>query len=138
MNSELSNTLKKLRAQRGLSQQAVSDALGFSRSTLGNYEQGTRTPDLATMSLFADFYGVTIDYLQGRSSNPSLNHKDEIDISKNVEEMKESLENGSLRMSLDGEEITDEVKEFILDQIENTLTLAKIKSKEKFTPKKYK
>lgn len=138
MNSELPNTLKKLRTQRGLSQQAVADALGFSRSTLGNYEQGTRTPDLTTMSLFADFYGVTIDYLQGRSSNPSLNYKDEIDISKNVEEMKQSLENGSLRMSLDGEEITDEVKEFILDQIENTITLAKIKSKEKFTPKKYK
>ena len=105
---------------------------------MSRIEKGDRAVRDDELKEIAKSLNVSADYLIGRSENPMLSRTDERDIARNVEEMKRNLENGSLRMSLDGEEITDEVKQFILDQIENTLTLAKIKSKEKFTPKKYK
>lgn len=134
----LSNRMRELRRINGFSQEDIAKRLDISTSAYGFYEQGKTIPNAKTLEFLADMYDVTVDYLLGRSSNPQLRAKDEVDIARNVEEMKQSLENGSLRMSLDGEEITDEVKEFILDQIENTITLAKIKAKDKFTPKKYK
>lgn len=135
---KLSNRMRELRRINGFSQEDIAKRLDISTSAYGFYEQGKTVPNAKTLEFLADMYEVTVDYLLGRSSNPRLKARDEVDIARNVEEMKQSLENGSLRMSLDGEEITDEVKEFILDQIENTITLAKIKSKDKFTPKKYK
>lgn len=135
---KLSNRMRELRRMNGFSQEDIAKRLDISTSAYGFYEQGKTVPNAKTLEFLADMYEVTVDYLLGRSSNPRLKARDEVDIARNVEEMKQSLENGSLRMSLDGEEITDEVKEFILDQIENTITLAKIKSKDKFTPKKYK
>lgn len=135
---KLSNRMRELRRMNGFSQEDIAKKLDISTSAYGFYEQGKTVPNAKTLEFLADMYEVTVDYLLGRSSNPRLKTRDEVDIARNVEEMKQSLENGSLRMSLDGEEITDEVKEFILDQIENTITLAKIKSKDKFTPKKYK
>lgn len=38
--------LKKIRKQKGITQQIMSDALHISRSCLANYEVGNRTPDM--------------------------------------------------------------------------------------------
>ena len=59
--------LKILREKRGMSQQHLADELGISRSAVGNYELGTREPDLETLELIADYFNVDMDYLIGKS-----------------------------------------------------------------------
>lgn len=64
--------LSKIRNDKGLTQQQVAEMTGFSRGRLNNYEQGTREPDLETLTLLADFYGVTVDNLLGKAPRPSV------------------------------------------------------------------
>lgn len=130
--------IRNAREGKGIFQSELAKKANISKSVMSRIENGDRAVRDDELREIAKSLNVSADYLIGRSSEPMLTRADQRDIARNVEEMKQSLENGSLRMSLDGEEITDEVKEFILDQIENTITLAKIKSKDKFTPKKYK
>lgn len=64
---KFANRLRELRKKNGLSQDDLAKALGTSRSTIGNYEQGLREPqDHETLEAIADFFNVDIDYLIGR------------------------------------------------------------------------
>lgn len=55
--------LTKLRQEQNLSQAELADRLGISRSTVGMYEQGHREPDLKSLGLIANYFGVSFDYL---------------------------------------------------------------------------
>lgn len=129
--------LKQLRKENKFSQEDMAIKLDISTSAYGYYEQGKTTPNAKTLNILADIFDVTTDYLLGRSYERKLTKKDETEIGRDLERMKSELMQGNLRMSLDGEEIDDEIKEFIISNMENTLILAKLKAKEKFTPKKY-
>ena len=59
--------LRILRRGRSLSQQALADAVGVSKSSIAMYEQGRREPDFEMQEALADFFNVDIDYLVGRS-----------------------------------------------------------------------
>ncbi|MCC8016521.1 MAG: XRE family transcriptional regulator [Clostridiales bacterium] len=61
-----SEELKKLRISRGLTQQELADELKLSRSAIGMYENGERTPDIYMINLIADFFNVSTDSLIGR------------------------------------------------------------------------
>lgn len=128
---------KELRKLHKLSQVEIAERYDIDRTTVGKWESNISTPSIETLKDLANYFDVTLDYLLGNSSNPKLNKKDERDIQRELEEMQKDFTQGTLRMNLDGEEIDDEIKEFILNNMENTLILAKIKAKEKFTPKKY-
>lgn len=58
-------SLKKLRKDKMISQKSLSEALQLSRSTIAQYEGGTRTPDLQTLIRIAQFFDVSIDELLG-------------------------------------------------------------------------
>ena len=62
----LANQMKKLRNQKGLTQQELADFLHVSKGTVGMWETGRREPNTEILSDLADFYGVTVDYLLGR------------------------------------------------------------------------
>lgn len=64
--------LANLRKMHGYTQQRVAEALGISRGAYANYEIGTREPDAKTLSALAELYGVSVDYLVGRTDNPAL------------------------------------------------------------------
>ncbi len=63
---KIGNRLRDLREEEGLLQKDVAKALGISRSTYTNYEQGTREPSLDMVVKLCDFYKVSADYLLGR------------------------------------------------------------------------
>lgn len=132
------NRVAQLRADSNLTQRQLASMVNINYSVLSRIETGERPLKDDEVILLADFFKVTTDYLLGISSNPGLTKKDELDIQRQLEDMKRDFTRGTLRMSIDGQEIDDEIKEFILSNMENTLILAKIKAKEKFTPKKYK
>ena len=61
--------LKELRIEKGLSQGAVSKALGLTRNAFTNYEMGIREPSLEIVVKICDFFDVSADYLLGRTDN---------------------------------------------------------------------
>lgn len=60
--------LAALRKERDLSQYKLAELLRYSRGQIANYEQGKRKPDFETLNNLADFFGVSMDYLLGRTN----------------------------------------------------------------------
>lgn len=48
--------------------------LNMNQNTISRYENEIREADYATLILFADYFDVSIDYLLGRTDNPTINH----------------------------------------------------------------
>lgn len=68
-NLTFSNNLKILRQTYELSATELANRLGFKYgSTISEFEKGKNTPSFNTLISLADFFGVTIDWLVGRSS----------------------------------------------------------------------
>ncbi len=65
--SDFPRILTHLRKDAGYSQKKVAEALGISQALLSHYEKGIRECGLLFLVRAADFYGVSVDYLLGRS-----------------------------------------------------------------------
>lgn len=61
--------LRDLRKQQKLTQAELAKKLKISASTIGMYEQNRRAPDSQTITDFANFFSVSVDYLLGRTDN---------------------------------------------------------------------
>ena len=57
--------LKKLRTERGLSQQKLAEKFNLSQQAIYKYENSLAEPDIQTMKNLALFFHTTIDYLIG-------------------------------------------------------------------------
>ena len=62
-----SSDLIQLRKSKGISQIAFAKEIGVSPRTYQDYEYGAREPQVSIFVRIADFYGVSLDYLAGRS-----------------------------------------------------------------------
>ena len=67
MNAEFSRTLSLLRQEKGVSQRKAAAALGISQALLSHYENGIREPGLSFVVKACDYYGVSADFLLGRT-----------------------------------------------------------------------
>lgn len=61
--------LKELRIARSLTQKQVYEAIGMSALGYQRYEYGTREPAYQKLIALADYFGVSLDYLVGRSDD---------------------------------------------------------------------
>lgn len=59
--------LLELRKSKNLLQREIAFACGITTAAYGSYEKGDREPTLETLSKLADFFGVTVDELLGRT-----------------------------------------------------------------------
>lgn len=59
--------LKKLRNKKGISQQALADAIGVSQQSVNKYENHKIEPDIETLIKIADYFSTSIDYLVGHT-----------------------------------------------------------------------
>lgn len=59
--------LKILRKNKGLTQTQVADAVELGRQAYAYYEKGERAPSPETLCKLADFFGVSVDELLGRT-----------------------------------------------------------------------
>lgn len=55
--------LKLIRKQKKYSQLKVAMDLSISREALSYYENGKRSPDVAMLLRFSEYFNVSIDYL---------------------------------------------------------------------------
>ena len=62
--------IRDLREDRDLTQKEVAAYLHCDQSLYSNYERGERLLPLDRAVRLADYYGVTLDYLTGRTDTP--------------------------------------------------------------------
>ncbi len=65
--------LKELRKSKGVSQVKLSMDLNMNQNTISRYETEAHQADYAALIAIADYFNVSIDYLLGRTENPSIN-----------------------------------------------------------------
>ncbi len=126
------NRIKEIRQEKNLSQTDIAKALGVTRQAISLYEKGDREPKLETWQKLADFFGVSVPYLQGVSdiddpnfyknlelylaliaeSNSLENYKDKDFVKKlDVSENERIKANFSLVFNLLEMGVMDEIKE---------------------------
>jgi len=59
--------LKTLRKQRKISQLKLALDLNMNQNTISRYENMERQADYETLVVLADYFGVSLDYLLGRT-----------------------------------------------------------------------
>ena len=59
--------LKELRRERKLKQRELAEAYGIQIRTYQDYEYGKCYPTALGLVFLADYFGVSLDYLMGRS-----------------------------------------------------------------------
>ena len=56
-----------------MSQDAVGKVIGVKRYSVCGYEKGKNFPEVPGLMGLADYFGVSTDYLLGRTDNPEVN-----------------------------------------------------------------
>lgn len=73
---KFSSRLISLRKERGLTQEELAKLIHKKRSTVSGYETEGKEPDLETVCWFAQYFGVSTDYLLGYSDE--RNHVEQV------------------------------------------------------------
>jgi transcriptional regulator with XRE-family HTH domain len=63
--------LKICRESKGVPQTKVASDNGISRRAYQYYEIGRQEPNISVALALADYFGVSLDYLVGRSDDPA-------------------------------------------------------------------
>ena len=66
------NRLRECREMAGLAQKYVAVTLGVKGPSVSNWESGKTQPSLENLAKLADLYGVSTDYLMGRSEETEI------------------------------------------------------------------
>lgn len=136
----------KLLQKYGVTPYKVSKETGVSQSTLSDWKRGISTPKPDKLQKIADYFGVPLTYFLSETvKSPkaegaqNLTAKDERDIAKDMENIRNKLLNGADGpLSYDGEPIPEEDAELLLGQIELMMRRLKPINKEKYNPNKNK
>ena len=72
------NKFKELRLRSKLTQEEFREKFNskfnrtYTAAAISQFENGKRTPEVSALIDFADFYGVSLDYLLGRESSKQV------------------------------------------------------------------
>lgn len=58
---------REIREQRDYTRAEIAKVLNVTTATIGNYELGNREPGIRELTILADFFNVSLDYLTGRT-----------------------------------------------------------------------
>lgn len=68
------NRIKELRKNKGLSQSQLANKVGISNQVISFYENNKREPKIETWQALADFFNVSVPYLQGIDDKPNTGY----------------------------------------------------------------
>ena len=68
-----STRIKELRKQHNLTQEQLGQVIDVSKYSILLYEKGKNYPDVRGLIGLADYFGVSTDYLLGRTDNQEIN-----------------------------------------------------------------
>ena len=94
--------IKELADKQGISLNKLEEKLGFSRNTIYNMKKST--PNVERVSMIADYFNVSTDYLLGRTDNPNIANNDTI-AGYTSDDLRKMAENAK---TFDGKPLTEE------------------------------
>lgn len=137
--------LNQLLSKYGVTAYKVAKETGITTATLSNWKQGKYTPKQDKLQKIADYFGVSLEYLMTgkedavKEKAPELSARDERDIKKDLDSLREKLANKEFGpAAYDGQDIPEEDIDLFLGQVDLMLRRVKIKNKEKYNPNKNK
>ena len=116
MNKAFSLTLRKLRTERALSQQALADKMFVTRPTVARWESGARLPDAIMIKRLAEVLGVEVELLLSsaaeseESPNVILVDDRKLVLSGGLPILEQALPNANVMGFTDGDEAVEYAK----------------------------
>ena len=65
--------IRDLREDKDMNQTQIATYLGMSQTGYSKYETGARDVPTSILIKLADYYGVSVDYILGRTNNKKMN-----------------------------------------------------------------
>lgn len=131
--------IKKICKERKIPLSKLERDLGYGNAYISQLRKGIIPSDRAME--IAKYLNIDLLYLLsgGETTNNEVNltQRDERDIAKRLDNTLSDLENSQSALMFYGEPLDDETRELLKASLENSIRIAKINAKQKFTPKKY-
>ena len=128
--------VKKICRERKIPVSHLEKDLGYANGYIGQLKKGVFPAD--RLMEIADYLQVSASYLlNGEEESPQLTARDERDIARRLQDTLSCLEMDQDGLMFSGEPLDDETRELLKISLENSLRIAKINAKQKFTPRKY-
>ena len=112
VSSDFSRIMTLLRKERKLSQKQAAEDLGVSQGLLSHYEKGKRECGLDFLVRAADYYGVSCDYLLGRSPEPGGQTINVEDIPEDDPNQRDKVTPGSVMIAFNKKLINNSLSVF--------------------------
>ena len=132
------NTVERVKAickERKIPISKLEKECGFSNGYIGQLKKGTVPDD--RLRKISEYLNLSMEYLMTGKDKDGLTDADERDIAKRLESTLADLENSQEALMFSGEPLDDETRELLKASLENSIRIAKINAKQKFTPNKY-
>lgn len=115
MSTNTGDILKTLRVEKNLTQDDIANLLNLKRQTYSAWERNISNPDIDTINFLADYYGVSTDYMLGRTNvrNSEIEMEELNKLAyKEIYSVEDALEiiESQEGLMLKGEMLTDEDK----------------------------
>lgn len=78
------NNIRKLRKEQGLTLKRLSELTGLAPSLISQYENGDRHPKIENWQKLADYFGVSVEHLQGKTFINKRPDKEEMTVNSLV------------------------------------------------------
>lgn len=153
MANDMGKKLRELRDARGLTQREVANAVGVTEATVSRWESGhINNMRRDKIESLAKVLQVSPLVIMGRDDespappttpspsapyHPELTKRDERDIEKRLQAIRDDLDSESGIALLGDHPLTEDEKEQLLIPIRSGLETARLIAKKKYTPKKY-
>ena len=70
--ADFSERVRELRRKNYMTQEALGKVLGVRQDSISTYESGKFYPEVRNLLALADYFGVSLDYLMGRTDDPEV------------------------------------------------------------------
>lgn len=131
---------EKLLEANSVTPYRVHKDTGISTATLSDWKNGKSQPKKDKIEKICAYFNVPLSYFYedvADQNEARLTTRDEKDIAKQLENALSTLEDTQEGLMFSGEPLDDETRELLKASLENSIRIAKINAKQKFTPKKY-
>ena len=95
----LGSIIREYRMKKSLTQEQLGQELGVSTQCVSRWENGVTLPDVMTLPVIADYFGITIDQLMGRTRECSAEEREaffsdvrQLSVGERIERLREALQ----------------------------------------------
>lgn len=129
-SSGFGTRLKELREEKNLTRDALAKKLNISYSAVSKYETNVRFPDKETLRQLADFFNITLDFLLGRTDDPTSSKVSSSDKPVDIDAFVKKLKDKDGVM-FHGAPADDLTRQAVLKSIENAIEMIETLKKKK-------